>query len=428
VYSGKAQINLLSYNRETPYFVGPKAATLEQYLGLDVEMPADFEDRLHGACRNERYSPNLLMSKANAKNYMARVAASDDAVDRYMTFDGGEYPRTMTINQAGVVAICYCAVTDANGDCNDRAHWIYAGRITIRGPWGTQTWVFATQRDSGFPPVHGSGLGEHDRLRIVSARSDCTDNSNNPAGVTSFRTNCPSPDGTGCEKASRDSHLKVAATTSTSSGNSIIAVVLSKTKTTLVFSSSIAGVLKHGDIISMDHSRIIVNGNAQSSMTPGEKYDSQWLAGLFEFQDDVSKTYLVGHRLSSIVVNGVVDLQRMTIPVGWASGQEPAFAFSNGEGHWARRDMVAVDEQVKSDSEAKKLKAVLGCSRRLRNIVLQGGGQGQFRGTARHDVGSREVVLHAARCYWFGGALISYLSLFGRTRGNEWRDDVGDPF
>jgi len=121
------------------------------------------------------------------------VPGTADTISQYFSFSGENQDQKMTMNLAGVVAICYCAMVNAQNECDDPSFWVFTGRTTVQGPQSGQQWIFPTQIVVGLS-VLGWGLSGDDRLRIIPAGSTCQDNTNNPTGDVTFRLGCPSID------------------------------------------------------------------------------------------------------------------------------------------------------------------------------------------------------------------------------------------
>lgn len=62
----------------------------------------------------------------------------------------------MTVNLAGVVAVCYCGMVSTENMCQSSLHWIFAGLMTIQGPQGGIVWNLPTN----VAPSHTQELRE----------------------------------------------------------------------------------------------------------------------------------------------------------------------------------------------------------------------------------------------------------------------------
>jgi hypothetical protein len=356
---------VISYDREQSYGQGSQKKTLEENFGFHKKQLLNMQYLMDLECQKENYLAPLIEGpscKACAKQYIARINPDPNIVDNYLTFSGETGTNKMTVKKSGVVAICYCARVSDLGECLNPSYWLYAGRMTIRGPRGGQEWVFPTHVIVKMK-VFGWGLDGSDKLRIIPATASCADASggqtNNPQGFTKFKVGCPAV-GLDCKKATTNQQIKLNALSSTSTGVVISSVVAQPTHSTLTFSSPITEHLALDDVITMDIQTIKVADNLLAAMTAAQKYDAFRLAGEYQFVDDAAKNYIIGHRLDSEPDDSGtgIDQNKMRIPVGWPS--DPGFKMKENRGSWTRRNTVETKEEIKGIEQQAQLKACWG--------------------------------------------------------------------
>ncbi|CAK9104234.1 Hypothetical protein (Fragment) [Durusdinium trenchii] len=175
-------------------------------------------------CQKERYSLTLVTgpsSKQAARSFIAQVDVnSDNTPSQYHSFSGSGKDRAMTVNLAGVVAVCYCGMVSNENECSSSLHWLFAGLLTIQGPEGGKTFIFPTNVVVKFD-LKGWGFSPLDRLRIILANAECSgddQNPNDPASDTSFKVNCPAINGQGCRQATTSESILTSVMTSSSVG------------------------------------------------------------------------------------------------------------------------------------------------------------------------------------------------------------------
>merc|ERR1719171_1133873 len=116
----------------------------------------------------------LTLSNA-ALNYKGKRQTQTPADLQKLVFNSDAFENTITVKQAGTLAVCYCAIPNqCYGD-----NWKFAVRFVIRGPKVNQKWVFSRNIVFRFSYL-GHGLTSGDNLRIIAAEGDCTSNNNNP--------------------------------------------------------------------------------------------------------------------------------------------------------------------------------------------------------------------------------------------------------
>eukprot|EP00930_Biecheleria_cincta_P092360 TRINITY_DN8222_c0_g6_i1.p1 TRINITY_DN8222_c0_g6~~TRINITY_DN8222_c0_g6_i1.p1 ORF type:complete len:3282 (-),score=484.47 TRINITY_DN8222_c0_g6_i1:314-10159(-) len=378
-FSGKALVNLVSYDREKVSGVGASQVSLETHLGFDRNMPNDFQEQMDSWCQKEAYSPTLVRgpsSKQEAKAYVADVNKGDqNEVSSFTSFSGPDKDKAMTVKKAGVVAICYCGmVASRTLDCESSSFWIFAGRITIQGPAGGVTFTLPTQVVIKFD-LEGWGFSNEDVLRIIPADSTCDSactsrgsRANDPCGDTSYKVGCPADRAPGCRVASSDQKIVSSVVTSTSANIYVEAVDVGASRSQLKFDGDVTPYLKEDDIITLDLDRIKVQGKAISETTVTQRYEAYRLSGEWEFQDDLNYRYQVGHKVSHFYLGSELQTNRLTIPIGWTS--TPTFEFNvlgpfgflGDQGHWTRRNKLSTAEEIKGSKAKSNLKLCWGVS------------------------------------------------------------------
>ncbi|CAJ1376466.1 unnamed protein product [Effrenium voratum] len=372
MYSGKALLNILSFDRELQYGVGAAQKTLMEHYSYDQARPLDFQTQMDRECQKENYSPTLVTgpsSKQAAKTYIANPDInSANTITQYMSFSGPDRDQDMTVKLAGVVAVCYCGMVSAQDECESSSFWLYAGLMTIQGPEGGRSFIFPTNVVVKFD-LKGWGFSQDDRLRIIPATSQCSANNNDPDSDLGFKVGCPAVDGTGCRQATAQESIMTSVMTSTSVGIYIDRVDIQQSSSVLRFTADISQHLGSDpdfgyDIITLNLDRIMVNSNDINTVTAIERFEANKLAGVYEFQDTFNpgpiQTFQVGHRVVQLP-----DAQQMMIPQGWVSTDEfpftvVPFSFVDQQGHWIRRNKLETNEEIKGTTAASNLKLCWG--------------------------------------------------------------------
>jgi hypothetical protein len=358
-YSGKALINIISYDRELISL----GTTLEISEDFDSSLgsTSSFQATMDGWCQTEQYSETLVegpSSKNDARQYVADVPlANPSHFLAYGQNNGG----TWRIKLAGVVAICYCAMVTATTDeCENPNFWLYAGRQTIHGPLGGVEWEFPTEIVVKIH-VTGWGFSANDKLRIIPAQGQCTDD-NDPDGDISFRVGCPGIDGNGCILATPKKSIDVSVVTSQTSGITIESVShdIANKRTELSFSSAIGNTLVTGDHLTINYESVLVGGQADAQMSAVQRADAHKLSGEYAFSDPGASTmYMVPHTLTQKTTSdGTPWPKIMTIPTAFAD--DPVFTFANSQGQWVRRNRIDTEEELKGEQDKQDLRLCWG--------------------------------------------------------------------
>eukprot|EP00439_Symbiodinium_sp_Y106_P051835 s4406_g6.t3 len=283
-------------------------------------------------CVSAEYSrtlvdPNTLTIQNAATAYSGKNNAAAD-VNKLM-FNNAIMANTIIVNQAGFVAVCYCArpVEDTPGVC---AHdqWVMVNRLTIRGPGPGQSWTVSTNVVFRIE-YSGWGLAKDDKVRIIPATSQCSDVNGNPRaawGVTSIKVGCPHP----CSEVGEindvlNGDISVGVLSSDSymcdiqnegcRTNDIKAVtVMDEFTTELEFEAS--STLSDGDLITLGENFIcapgqtdVVCNHERLSVLRG-RYD---LADRLDNHNSAPNEYIAGHA----VTVDPTDSKKVTIRVGW---------------------------------------------------------------------------------------------------------------
>jgi len=357
-FSGKAMSYFMSFDRERLWGVGSAITTLESYLGLDKKMNVDTQTELDKECQKNR--PSAFLTSSNP----LPLAQVPTAESQHLTFSGPSQNEYITVNVAGVIAVCYCAIISDSNQCEITSNWMYAGRMTIQGPEGGSTlWEFDTNIVVKMR-ISGWGLSQDDRLRIIPSTASCTDNSGNPTGATSFKTGCPAMNGVDCKDAETNTDI----TLNVFSGpgkdlfggdqaNTIVGIEVQDTVSHIEFSDNIHDLIHEGDIITIEYDSITINSKATAGdETPTEKYDKYLLSGEYDYQDTTGSSqtlekFQLGHKVSKIENNGVVEPKKLSIPIGWPLTGRPTFTFparsGSPGGRWTVRSRAETGEELR---------------------------------------------------------------------------------
>jgi len=324
-------------------------------------------------CVSAEYSrtlvdPNTLTIQNAATAYSGKNNAAAD-VNKLM-FNNAIMANTIIVNQAGFVAVCYCArpVEDTPGVC---AHdqWVMVNRLTIRGPGPGQSWTVSTNVVFRIE-YSGWGLAKDDKVRIIPATSQCSDVNGNPRaawGVTSIKVGCPHP----CSEVGEindvlNGDISVGVLSSDSymcdiqnegcRTNDIKAVtVMDEFTTELEFEAS--STLSDGDLITLGENFIcapgqtdVVCNHERLSVLRG-RYD---LADRLDNHNSAPNEYIAGHA----VTVDPTDSKKVTIRVGWPD-PKPQFTvqyINNRRGRWQRHSKAITAEEIMGEKERIDMK------------------------------------------------------------------------
>ncbi|CAD7925059.1 unnamed protein product [Amoebophrya sp. A120] len=198
-YSDIAIVKLMSYDTIGMISYQGTMRTIEAYYSYDKTTPSDKSTKLDTHCQSSSYSTDLVTgpgTSATAQTYHAVANATDEnEASAYFSFTGANKDLQMTVKKAGTIAICFCGiVNEAASPWNCNKNWRFAGLLMIAGPLGTQTWNLPTKLVSKLT-VRGAGMTAGDILRLVPQGTTCA---GNVAPSPTYKTGCPSVEGTGC--------------------------------------------------------------------------------------------------------------------------------------------------------------------------------------------------------------------------------------
>jgi hypothetical protein len=387
-YSGAALINVLSFDREKRYGINYDGKeTLEEYFGYNKNMPDTFQSQMDHECQKSIFSPTLVKGQwdlQGSQDYMAKIHAG---VSRFQSFTGPSQQtrNRLSINEASVIGVCYCAMVSESSTCIAPEYWVFAGRTTIRGPVGGQEWIFPTHIVVNVA-LSGWGLsgcdkdinadcgsGGRDRLRIIDPNENPGENpcQGNPFGYQAFKLRRPESGGVLNDGdfivAEVGTDIDMLAKTGKNTNTTLVdRVTVGPTSSIIHFLNPVTDVLQQGDMITIDPSTVLVSNTATVALNdnPKHQYDLNRFTGVYNFVNlgwdpgAVDATYWVSHKLSNVIENGVVNPSKMSIPVGWA--EDPSFNFTGNEGHWTQRNKIESRIEIKGVMERSKLKACWG--------------------------------------------------------------------
>lgn len=384
-YSGQALLNMLSFDREASYGVQNKMKTLELEFGYDKAMPSDFQEKMDIECQKGVYSQTLVgggawSAQAASQQYIAQVGASgngvtSNTVDNFLSFSGQTGTKMLQITSAGVIGVCYCAMVSPLKMCVSENFWIYAGRTTVRGPIGGQTWVFPTNIvvhmdvkgwglsgcDTSTQSADDCFASGRDRLRIIDAAvsGGCTSGAYSPNGYKNYKLGCPSSI-QGCRFAGILENIPMIATTANNQIAYLNAgVAVGATASTLTFSKPVNDIFEDGDMITLDPDKIEIGADHHTPATAAERKKRDQLAGIYEFQDTSTaglERYLVAHRVTKVPGQN----NQVTIPIGFPPSLDPIFTFKNDQGHWKLRNRISSKAEIKGTEQQPNLKVCWG--------------------------------------------------------------------
>ncbi|CAE7458820.1 unnamed protein product [Symbiodinium necroappetens] len=302
-------------------------------------------------CVSAEYSrtlvdPNTMTIQNAATAYSGKNNAAAD-VNKLM-FNNAIMANTIIVNQAGFVAVCYCArpVDDTPGVC---AHdqWVMVNRLTIRGPGPGQSSP-ATKRLTADPNAtrllsasevvfrieySGWGLAKDDKVRIIPATSQCSDVNGNPRaawGVTSIKVGCPHP----CSEVGEINDVL----------NGDISVgVLS--------SDSYMCDIQNEGCRTNDIKAVTVMDEFTTELEFEGRYD---LADRLDNHNSAPNEYIAGHA----VTVDPTDSKKVTIRVGWPD-PKPQFTvqyINNRRGRWQRHSKAITAEEIMGEKERIDMK------------------------------------------------------------------------
>jgi len=187
-----------SYDDE--YTMGLEANGMLIKIVEDPTGAASTIDASDNKCWKSGYDSQLIIgpSDAGAASFNYPGTTTSPETKRIM-FNGGFVARTITVQKAGRIAVCYCGRVDDSGQCvgagDLSVNWKMLAQINIKGPkmLPQQRWTFSTMVNFRFSYI-GYGLTSYDKLRIIDFSGRCTDDNFNPNRAayeyTFIRTGC----------------------------------------------------------------------------------------------------------------------------------------------------------------------------------------------------------------------------------------------
>eukprot|EP00434_Breviolum_minutum_P008475 symbB.v1.2.007478.t1/scaffold410.1/size210127/5 len=215
------------------------------------------------------------------------------------------------VAQAGTLVICYCAQLTPTYQCSGT--WFYGGLLQISGPKGGQSWVMPT-------------------------KVNCASNS---TGV--------------CSTAGQEELVNIDVANNLDSGVHLASILIeSESSSILTFMAPVAELLQDGDAIFLEPSSILIDNKPLSSMTEAEQFAAMSLAGMSQFQDDTSKTFLKHWHYVQLLTaeDGSREAtSKVRIPIGWSSTDIgiPSFSFVPGQLQWFRSNILSSQNSLKAD-------------------------------------------------------------------------------
>jgi hypothetical protein len=391
-FSRGAHIFFVSYDREEIYLRKGVNTTLEKAKGFHEGHPPHYDQIMDDVCRNEIPGRDLFVNPAGDPsmpnlNTMASYDAYEAVIDcpegtdpciksERLPFNGKDHGARFRSRRAGTIVACYCGEwrnnfldPDSSGCAVDGGvpQWFYAGRVTVRGPVGGQTWLFPTMTDIEIP-MFGWGFTGQDTIRFVPMEEQCADltdeDGKDPGGIATdvLKVDCPSMYGQGCSFSSNTTSVQLYVEDYTSSDMYVskIQIEPSGQAFTLEFTKDMRSLLDDGDVLSLDLGMIQIDGVSQNSWTPQQQYVAYELAGERVFQDSISttrKTYLTGTRMGYLPGPDGGDHPTMVIapgkftPKGLDASLNPIYpevSLIENKGRWTRRNKAKTREEIKA--------------------------------------------------------------------------------
>eukprot|EP00930_Biecheleria_cincta_P001431 TRINITY_DN102575_c0_g1_i1.p1 TRINITY_DN102575_c0_g1~~TRINITY_DN102575_c0_g1_i1.p1 ORF type:complete len:3349 (+),score=445.13 TRINITY_DN102575_c0_g1_i1:84-10130(+) len=365
-YLGDVLLYFQSFDNEAPL----DGLTLAERVNVKESGVSGLQDRMNLECRYQLFSPTLVEGLASASDARLRISSSS-APSNYAAFAGRNQDQEIRVLKAGTLAVCYCGSVTPQGVCLSGERWMFAGLLQIRGPRSGQTWLLPTRVLVAIHDAQGWGFERSDKLRLISKDASCTSadargNSFSPMGSNTFLIGCPSGSNssTSCQQADAEHLITVKLADSIRTGISITALrIESEARSVLTFDGRITDHMATGDAIMLDPQAIVINGKDVAAMSEVHKFDAFSLAGLGQFQDQPSKTFLRHpHHVSFLEgwEDGTVQrslgqhpANKLRIPIGWSSSRPegvPKFSFTNvsRRAQWFRSSTLSTEEELRA--------------------------------------------------------------------------------
>lgn len=324
---------------------------------------------------NSQFSQGLSSEVAASTNYLGKLQTQTPPDLQKVVFNTNSFVNTITVTEAGTLAVCYCAVT-VDSTCPVPSNWKLVTHLTVKGPQINQRWTFSTNVVFRFS-YEGYGLTSGDTIRIISSDGKCTDNNYNPNtaafAYTALKVKCPVP----CSEVTLTSGTEVGdlSTKVLSSDsyncdvnnencetNDITSItVVSATETELTFQKDHG--LQTGDEITLGANIFCAVGD---SVCTDEMLTA--LKGAFPFADANSNSgtapemYLAAHKFTALA-----DPKKGRIQIGWPTGAAPQFTiiyagarpeigYIGRGGLWTHHSRAQTREEVMATAERANLR------------------------------------------------------------------------
>lgn len=324
---------------------------------------------------NSQFSQGLSSEVAASTNYLGELQTQTPPDLQKVVFNSNSFVNTITVTEAGTLAVCYCAVT-VDSICLDSSNWKLIAHLTVKGPQINQRWTFSTNVVFRFS-YEGFGLTSGDTIRIISSDGRCTDDNFNPNtaafAYTALKVKCPVPctDVTltgGAEPGdlstkvlSADSYNCDVSNENCETNDITTITVLSDTETELVFQKP------HG---MMTGDEITLGANIFCS--PGDPVCTEEmltaLKGAFDFADAAGNsgtapdTYIAAQKFIA-TENPLIG----RIRIGWPSiarpqftvlyaGARPEIGYIGRGGLWTHHSRAQTREEVMATAERANLR------------------------------------------------------------------------
>lgn len=384
-FSGKAILNIISFDREKIMGTAPKKTLEEHYnFGELYAEPATVQSHLDAKCRDMVYSDTLVDGPSSldaAKVHIAQTNApatyNELTNSNYMSFTGTSGTGTFSVKLSGVVAICYCGLLDATNNCINSNAWVFSQFLMVAGPAGGQKWELPTEAISKLD-IEGAGFVSGDILRIIASTAECTDNTFNPPNDPSFKMDCPSTSGTGCKSATATDVLTLSTTSQATAGVGLQSVDTSLSTTTytvLVFTGDIHAHINEGDTLVISKDDMRYSSKAPNEWTEKQKDDIDYFTNNWRFPDRMNEAAsdFTSNNLGWKVKyykdpsTGLPVTNKVTIPMHWnkpGSSNNPAsnpgvISFHLNDGDWYRSNRISTNAEIKAKTGATDLKVRL---------------------------------------------------------------------
>lgn len=323
---------------------------------------------------NSQFSQGLSSEVAASTNYLGKLQTQTPPDLQKVVFNSNSFVNTITVTQAGTLAVCYCAVT-VDSTCPVPSNWKLVTHLTVKGPQINQRWTFSTNVVFRFS-YEGYGLTSGDTIRIISSDGKCTDNNYNPNtaafAYTAIKVKCPVPctevtltGGTevgdlSTKVLSADSYNCDVSNENCETNDITTITVISETETELVFQKDHG--MKTGDEITLGANIFCAAGDPVCT-----EEMLMALKGAFPFADADSnsgtapESYLAAHKFTAST-----DPKKGRIRIGWPSpapqftiiyaGARPEIGYIGRGGLWTHHSRAQTREEVMATAERANMR------------------------------------------------------------------------